>query len=134
MPTYSPNASDVLGRSFIALHVARGGKMKTGLRTLAIATGLAIATTALPALAAFPAAPMQDRDHQYTNTDRRDHPEYNNNRYYRLGNKEGYTDYNRKVQRKEHTHNYKNDNDRQAHDYGYQQGWSGTRYDSRNPR
>jgi hypothetical protein len=45
-----------------------------------------------------------------------------------LGNSEGYEDYKRKTQRKEHNHKYRNDDDRKAHDYGYQQGWQGQRY------
>jgi hypothetical protein len=42
-----------------------------------------------------------------------------------VGNSEGYQDYKSKTQRKEHNHRYHNNVDRQAHDYGYQQGLLG---------
>jgi len=98
--------------------------MKTGLRTIAVATALAFAATTLPAFAALP-SPQEHHD-----ADHNDHPEYRTNKYYRTGNREGYEDHNRKVQRTEHKHKYRNDTDRQAHDYGYQQGWNGTPYNS----
>ena len=106
--------------------------MKSMLRSFAAATILTLAASAMPLLAAVPA---QDRDHQqmdrdHQQMDRNDHPEYNNNRYYRLGNSEGYKDHARNVQRKQHNHAYKTDDDRKAHDYGYQQGWQGQRYNA----
>ena len=102
--------------------------MKNALRTFAVTTAFAIAVTALPAFAALP-SPQEHHD-----ADHNDHPEYRNNKYYRTGNREGYEDYTRKTQRTEHNHKYRNDTDRHAHDYGYQQGWSGTRYNPHNPR
>lgn len=60
--------------------------------------------------------------------DRQEHPEYHNNKFYRLGNSEGYQDYEHKTQRPAHTHKYKSDKDRKAHDYGYQEGYSGHSY------
>ena len=65
--------------------------------------------------------PLQDRAQS------QDHPEYAKNRYYKVGNQEGYQDYKSKKQRPEHKHAYRNDTDRQAHDYGYQQGLQGQR-------
>ncbi len=55
--------------------------------------------------------------------------DYSNNRYYSVGKKEGYQDYPRKKQRKVHDHHYRNEDDHRAHDYGYQHGWQGRRYD-----
>ena len=101
--------------------------MKSMFRSFAAATVLTIAASAMPLLAAVPA---QDRDHQQMDRNHEEHPEYQTNRYYRLGNSEGYKDYGRHVQRKQHNHSYKTDDDRKAHDYGYQQGWQGQRYDS----
>lgn len=40
-------------------------------------------------------------------------------------------DYPRKERCNEHEHKYRNDEDRRAHDYGYDQGWGGHRYDNR---
>ena len=57
-----------------------------------------------------------------------EHPDYSNNNYYRMGNREGYQDHGRNSQRSKHNHKYRSDDDRSAHDYGYQQGWQGTDY------
>ena len=99
--------------------------MKTTFARIALGATLAFAVAATP-LASYASAPRLQEHHD---GDHDDHPEYRTNRYYQLGNREGYQDYNRHKQRPEHTHKYRNDTDRQAHDYGYQQGWSGTRYD-----
>ena len=56
------------------------------------------------------------------------HPDYSDNEYYRTGNDEGYQDYQAHKQRGKHDHQYRNDEDRRAHDYGYQEGWSGRSY------
>jgi hypothetical protein len=88
--------------------------------------------SALPAFGGAHAVP-QDRDDramEHHEADRSEHPEYYNNRYYRLGNREGYQDYHRKSRRADaqHRHKYHSDEDRRAHDYGYEQGYGGTRY------
>ena len=100
------------------------------IRSAAFAAALTLTLAAAPtALHASPVAAFaQDRDHEHHD----DHPEYRNNRYYRTGNREGYQDYQRKTQRPEHSHRYRNDEDRKAHDYGYQQGHQGQR--DYNPR
>ncbi|GAC1429990.1 MAG: hypothetical protein NVSMB62_27510 [Acidobacteriaceae bacterium] len=104
--------------------------MKNTLRLMTAAAALSIAVTALPAMAAPAAQEQEHRDTDRRDTDRRDtqqHPDYSNNNYYRLGNREGYQDYSKKEQRKNHNHKYRGDDDRAAHDYGYQQGWQGQR-------
>jgi len=55
------------------------------------------------------------------------HPDYSSNKYYALGNREGYQDYQKKTQRTTHKHKYGSDRDRAAHDYGYKQGYQGQR-------
>lgn len=107
--------------------------MKNVLRTIAFGAALTVAATAVPSFAAitYTGVQDQDRDHgqaqEHPNYQAQEHPDYSNNRYYKLGNREGYQDYGTKTQRKEHNHKYRNDMDRQAHDYGYQQGWQGQR-------
>ena len=92
--------------------------MNNVLRSIAMAAAfsftLAVATPT--AHAATVGTMAQDHD---------DHPGYRNNKYYSVGNREGYEDYKRKTQRPEHTHKYRKDDDRKAHDYGYQQGYQG---------
>jgi hypothetical protein len=80
----------------------------------------------------FAGAQDQDRLDHHEYTQQQTHPEYSNNRYYQVGNREGYVDYQHKTQRKEHNHKYRNDDDRRAHDYGYQQGWQGQSYSDHN--
>jgi hypothetical protein len=77
----------------------------------------------------FAGAQDQDRLDHHDYTQQQAH-EYSSNRYYQVGNREGYVDYQHKTQRKEHNHKYRNDEDRKAHDYGYQQGWQGQSYSS----
>lgn len=99
--------------------------MHTQLRRLAMITALTIGATGLmitPALA-IPAA--QDQEHK---DQVQQHPEYANNSFYKLGNKEGIEDHKKNVQRTTHNHNYKTDTDKAAHDYGYQEGWAGHSY------
>jgi hypothetical protein len=108
--------------------------MDKQLQRLAMFTALAIGTSALsvtPALA-IPTAQDQDHHDQYQK-DRNEHPEYVNNKYYQVGNKEGYEDHKKNLQRKDHNHPYKTDMDKQAHDYGYQQGWQGKEYHPEHP-
>jgi hypothetical protein len=107
---------------------APGEYMKNVLRTIAFGAALTMAATAVPAIAAItsPEAQDQDRDHDRA---QQQHPEYSNNSYYKMGNREGYQDYQKKTHRKMHHHKYRSDDDRQAHDYGYQQGLQGQRGD-----
>jgi hypothetical protein len=117
--------------------------MQTHLRQLAVAAAL---TFGASAVAAMPAMAQQDENHQYqrrsgTEAQRTDpdtyanHPDYSNSEYYRTGNDEGYQDYHAKKQREKHEHQYRNDDDRKAHDYGYHEGWSGRSYkDNQNYR
>jgi hypothetical protein len=116
--------------------------MRTRWRQLTFAVALSVgASTA----ATIPAAAQQDQNHHYerdgAQAQRTDpdtyanHPEYSNNQYYRTGNDEGYQDYHAKKRRDRHNHQYRNDDDRKAHDYGYDEGWSGRRYeDNQNSR
>jgi hypothetical protein len=124
----------------IVLRVARKNRfvshqeelMKIAFTSIAATAALAMALTALPTSVA--GAQEQRRDdnvqqRQYDNDQQRQvqHPDYSRNRYYALGNREGYQDYGRQTQRATHHHSYRNDDDRVAHDYGYQQGYRGTR-------
>ncbi len=101
--------------------------MHVQLKRLGLVTAftLGVGIFASPALAA--GAP-QDRDHHEQRAD--DHPDYSHNSYYRTGNREGLQDHRRNTQRAEdaHRHHFKSDDDRKAHDYGYQQGWQGQNY------
>jgi hypothetical protein len=104
--------------------------MQTHLRRLAVIAALTIGASACSAIPAM----AQDQEHrdstmqnQREHTDNAaNHPDYSNNRYYRLGNQEGAQDHKRNKQRTSHNHAYKSDDDRKAHDYGYQQGWQGS--------
>ncbi len=96
--------------------------MNRMIRAVAIGAAFTFTMAAMPAaLHATPTPVAQDRDHDH------DHVDYSRNSYYKLGNREGYQDYRRKTQRTEHNHKYRSDDDRKAHDYGYQQGWQGQR-------
>lgn len=111
--------------------------MQKQLQRLTMITALAIGASALnttPALA-IPTAQDQDHHDQYQK-DRSEHPEYVNNQFYQLGNKEGLEDHKKNLQRTTHNHKYKTEEDRKAHDYGYQQGWEGKEYhpEQSNPR
>jgi hypothetical protein len=98
---------------------------------LAMFTALAIGAAALSVTPALATPMAQDQVHK----DQIQHPEYSNNKYYQLGNKEGLEDHEKNLQRKNHNHDYKSDDDKKAHDYGYQQGWHGQNYtdDHRKP-
>ena len=91
-----------------------GETMQLNFKNLALTAALAIGATAM----IVPAAIAQDRDH----------PDYSKNKYYRTGNKEGMEDHRRNVQRTEHNHSFRNDEDRRAHDEGYKLGWGGQDY------
>jgi hypothetical protein len=95
-------------------------------------TTLAIGASVLRVAPALAIPTAQDHHDQYQK-DQNEHPEYVNNKYYQLGNKEGYEDHKKNLQRKEHNHTYKTDEDRKAHDYGYQQGWEGKEYHPDHP-
>jgi hypothetical protein len=97
--------------------------MKNVLRTIAFGAALTVAATAVPSFAAISSPAIQDQGH----SQEQQHPDYSKNRFYKVGNSEGYQDYKSKTQRTEHNHTYRNDTDRQAHDYGYQQGLKGQR-------
>ena len=92
-------------------------KTRLGMITLAVALSLA---TALPSQASsgFVGVQYQERHYQA------EHPDYSKNSYYQQGNREGYKDYKDNKQRK-HNHKFKNDDDRHAYDYGYEQGHQG---------
>jgi|CZKZ01.1.fsa_nt_gi hypothetical protein len=102
--------------------------MKFAFATIAATGALATALIALP-----PAASGAQDQRQYNNDQQRQsntqtqHPDYSKNKYYSLGNREGYQDYGKKKERANHNHQFRNDEDRKAHDYGYQQGWQGQR-------
>jgi hypothetical protein len=99
--------------------------MKRAITALAASAALGLA------LVAVPIAAMAQDDHRNDNNrvqaQQTQHPDYSRNKYYTLGNREGYQDYQRKTQRTTHNHRYGNDNDRAAHDYGYQRGYQGQR-------
>lgn len=104
--------------------------MNNALRIFAAAAAFSLAASAIPAHAAPAPQDQEHRDGDRQGSYAESHPNYSNNSYYQLGNREGYQDYGKKQQRKEHRHKYRSDDDRAAHDYGYQQGWSGQRYNS----
>jgi hypothetical protein len=101
--------------------------MHTHLQRLAAIAALAIGATACGTLPALAQEHHDDAaEHQRAETNQyAEHPDYSNNRYYRLGNQEGVQDHRRNTQRANHNHKYKTDDDRKAHDYGYQEGWQG---------
>jgi hypothetical protein len=119
------SASYDLGAISVRSEFLPGGCMQNVLRTVAFGAALAVAATAVPSFAAITYLGAQDHDRDHDQV--QEHPDYSNNSYYRLGNREGYQDYRKKTQRKEHNHKYRNDTDHQAHDYGYQQGLQGQR-------
>jgi hypothetical protein len=98
--------------------------MHKKLQGLAMFTALAIGAAALSVTPALAIPMAQDQDHH----DQAQHPDYSNNKYYQLGNKEGLQDHKKNVQRTNHNHSYKTDDDKKAHDYGYKQGWQGQNY------
>lgn len=114
--------------------------MHTHLQRLAAIAALAIGATACGTLPALAQEHHDDAaEHQRVETTQAEHqrvettqyanrPDYSNNRYYRLGNQEGVQDHRRNTQRANHNHKYKTDEDRKAHDYGYQEGWQGRNY------
>ena len=103
---------------------------KNRVRNTALSLVLSFGAFACTVPAVAHASRLQEH-HEEMGVEHNDHPEYYKNRYYRMGNKEGWEDHQRNVQRKEHNHRFHSDDDRRAHDYGYQQGWSGTRWNDR---
>ena len=98
--------------------------MHKQVQRLAMFTALAIGAAALSVTPALATPTAQDQGHR----DQSQHPEYSNNRYYQLGNREGLQDHRRNMQRKTHNHGYRTDMDKRAHDDGYYQGWQGQSY------
>lgn len=70
----------------------------------------------------------QEGEHRAQNVQTQPHTDYSNNEFYRTGNREGYQDDQHHTKRTTHNHNYRNDEDRRAHDAGYQEGLQGHRY------
>jgi hypothetical protein len=110
-------------------------------RMFACGVVFTMAAAAVPSSTALAFAGVQDQDHDrdsdHRNAEQRqgyDPSYYANNTYYKMGYREGTEDYKRRKQRKEHNHKYREDEDRRAHDYGYQQGWQGPRNDDNVPR
>lgn len=102
--------------------------MTRTMKAFALGTALLLLPCApLRALAHVPLAQEQDR-HDQNQNDARNHTDYSHSSYYQLGNREGYEDYQKKSQRKGHKHQYHTDDDRRAHDAGYQNGWQGHQY------
>lgn len=109
--------------------------MQTHWRHLAMAAALSVGVSTVFAASAVA---QQDQNQRYDSRSAKaqradpdtyaNHPEYSNNEYYRTGNDEGYQDYKAKQRRERHEHQYRNDDDRKAHDYGYNEGWSGRSY------
>ena len=102
--------------------------MKTALRMIALGSALSVAAIATPSMMGIIVGAAQDQGH-HDDAQGQPHQDYSNNRYYKVGNSEGYHDYQHKTQRTVHHHKYRDDEDRKAHDYGYQQGLQGHRYD-----
>jgi hypothetical protein len=102
--------------------------MKHVWKRVALGSALTLTlATAFP-ISALPVAAAQDQDHHDQDRDHdRTRANYTNNNYYQTGNREGYEDYQKKARRKEHNHKYRSDEDRRAHDQGYEQGWQGHR-------
>jgi hypothetical protein len=103
--------------------------MQTHLRRLAAIAAFTIGATVYSTIPSI----AQDQEHrdstQYQHTDASaNHPDYSSNKFYRLGNQEGLQDHKRNTQRTSHNHQYKTDDDKKAHDYGYQEGWQGKDY------
>ena len=68
----------------------------------------------------------QDRDHH---DDQQQRDQYANNQFYQLGQREGAEDSQHHHKRKSHRHKYTSDEDRRAHDAGYQSGWQGDQHE-----
>ena len=77
--------------------------MKNILRTIVFGSALGVAAIAMPSTMARPFAGVQDQDH-HDGGQGQPHPDYSKNRFYKVGNSEGYQDYKHKTQRKEHNH------------------------------
>ena len=98
--------------------------MRNALRIIALSSTWGVAALAVQPVSAMPFHGGQDQEH-HDRAREQSNADYSSNRYYKLGSREGYQDYQRKSQRKEHKHKYRSDDDRRAHDAGYQQGWQG---------
>ena len=69
--------------------------MHKQLQRLAMFTALAIGASALNVTPALATPMAQDQDHR----DQNQHPEYANNKYYQMGNREGQQDHKKNTQR-----------------------------------
>ena len=105
--------------------------MKSVIRSIATATAFTVALAAAPSLFAMTPITPQDRDDHIVRRDSDDRAvrqrDYSHDRYYTLGNREGYHDYRRHVNTRKHHHRFRDDDERHAHDFGYQQGLQGRR-------
>ncbi len=107
--------------------------MKNVLRMAACGAVLAVAASTVPCMAsAIGFTGVQDQEHHDQGQEHHDqgqeHRDYSNNTHYQQGNNEGYNDYTNKSHRKHH-HKFKNNDDRDAYNSGYQQGYQGQRGD-----
>ena len=109
--------------------------MKNMLRVAAFGAVVSLAASTVPAMASMIGfAGAQDQNQNYNhdqnqNHDQAQHQNYSNNPYYKQGTNDGYSDYKHKTH-KEHQHKYPSEADRQAYQYGYQQGLQGHHGDS----
>lgn len=101
--------------------------MKAGWRIFSLGMALTFAIAVQPSAWALNSPGGQEAEHRDQHATQ-EHSNYSNNSFYQMGNREGYQDYQKHTQRKAHNHKYRNDEDRRAHDEGYQQGWQGHEY------
>lgn len=90
---------------------------------LAVFAVCATSFSMVPALASVSA---QDHDSHYQNQNNQ--RDWSNNSYYKVGQREAEQDRKHHKQRK-HNHHYKNDEDRQAYESGYQNSWNSDNHD-----
>ena len=104
--------------------------MHSKLKKAAFATALAVGmNTAGLAPAIAMGAPQDDHHDRDRDRDRAQQRDYSNSEYYKTGYREGMEDRRHHKQRERHDHDYRSDEDRQAHDYGYQTGWGSNHQD-----
>lgn len=90
------------------------------LKTYARVAVFAVCATSFSMGPALANASAQDHDNHYQN--RNDQHDWSNNSFYKMGQREAEQDRKHNKQRK-HKHHYKNDQDRQAYEAGYQNSW-----------
>jgi hypothetical protein len=106
--------------------------MAWNLRKFAFVAALTVGATSVGLVPSTTVAWAQDQDH-HADQDRGPEHDYSNNRYYKLGQREGTQDRKHHKQRANHDHKFRSDDDRQAHDAGYQKGWRGDHDDHQDP-